>query len=164
MNKHMQKYPKRPHRFDDAIRAKAAELWAERNRNIADEEDLEEIRKYLLWADIRYDGFELGKMIEDFTSIEVDLELCNSLDEFGSIARYLAIDAEKEWEKINKIEPPYPIGTKVKFKYGEKEGTGVIRRVYHNLPATYCISSEMPKMVGTPLVRFEDVEAIEEES
>ena len=163
MNKHMQKYPKRPHCFDDAIRAKAAELWVRENNNVADEEGLEDIKNLLSQADPRHDGFELGKFIENDTTVEVDLELCNLLDDFGRIVRHLAEEAEKEWEKINKIEPPYPKGTKVKFKYGREEGVGVIHSVHTHLPATYWISHETRKILGKPLVRFEDVEAIEED-
>ena len=84
-------------------------------------------------------------------------------------------EKEAQWVKDNHIEPPFPVGAKVRLPSHYDEITGVINQIYEYEPARYCVltakQEEYNKQMeqqgkterqGGYLVKFEDVELVEE--
>ena len=84
-------------------------------------------------------------------------------------------EKEAQWVKDNHIEPPFPVGAKVRLPSHYDEITGVINQIYEYEPARYCVltakQEEYNKQMeqqgkterqGGYVVKFEDVELVEE--
>lgn len=163
MNKHMQKYPPRPV-INDNIRREAAKNWVQENIPHDDEEVKEALQELLVAnASLGDDGFELGKKVENETTITVDFQLCEALDNFSSCLLRVYRMAEKAWVENNHIEPPYPVGTHIYYSSGFSKQRGVITAVYEYAPAKYLIKDDDACEGTNFIISFEDVEAVREE-
>lgn len=75
------------------------------------------------------DGYDLAKMLDKWQGWDTDREDMETLDEVnGYVSEYLK-EAEKAWVEAWNIQPPYPIGTRIK--------EGVIAGIYEYSVATY---------------------------
>ena len=107
----------------------------------------------------------------DFTQ-----ELWDNIQHFGSFVRQKLKEKEQQWMKDNNIEPPFPVGAKVRLlSRPYSKTTGIINQIYEYEPARYCVltaeQEEYNKQMeqqgkterqGGYVVKFEDVELVEE--
>ncbi|OPX57052.1 hypothetical protein SAMN02745127_02088 [Oceanospirillum multiglobuliferum] len=75
------------------------------------------------------DGYELAKRLERECFWDVSRDDMELLDEMEGIIDDQHQAAEKEWFESNDIQPPFPIGTKIK--------EGIIKGIYEYRPAYY---------------------------
>lgn len=143
----MDQYPKRP-RATDAMRLEAATViearLGSRYQGIAT--DLATIDGE--WMD----GYEICKELESNFYYDGDLMLAQELDCYGSEIRKLREDAEKAWADEHNIQPPYPIGTRIR--------EGVITGVYSHGAAKYLVDYGKPG--SQRIISFEDATPVEE--
>ena len=104
------------------------------------------------------DGYELAKDLENYEGWSInaqDVEELDSIDFAISRAKTLA---RREWAKAWNIQPPHPVGAKVKTS----RGNGVIAGVCEHEGATYLIKEDSCKQEGRHmLIKFEDVVLVE---
>lgn len=107
----------------------------------------------------------------DFTQ-----ELWDNIQHFGSFVRQKFKEKEQQWVKDNNIEPPFPVGAKVRLlSHPYSKTVGIINKIYEYEPARYCVltaeQEEYNKQMeqqgkterqGGYVVKFEDVELVEE--
>lgn len=111
------------------------------------------------------DGYELAKTLERRCYWDCDLQMAEELDSFSGYAREEIDAAQKEWAERNKIQPPLPIGRRVKtIRHNE---VGTITGIYEHGVAQFLIAVEgdpdyAPPKNARRIVNFEDVQAIEE--
>lgn len=129
-------------------------------------EDIEsmaaDIAKHARFCD---DGYELAKNLDDREGWEINAHLVEYLDSHSfTLANYR--DAWlKQWLVDNKVEPPFPPGTRVKYCHGQKSGT--ITGIYEYRPACYLIKDDNDPDANTERCRravvwWDQVEPIEE--
>lgn len=110
---------------------------------------------------LHMDGYELAKKLDDRCYWDCNLMMADDLDCFSSMADEEIKTAQKEWAERNNVQPPHPIGTRVKTMRGE---IGVLDEVYSHGIAQYCV-----KMDGNTnktrrlIIAFEDVVPIASE-
>jgi hypothetical protein len=104
------------------------------------------------------DGYELAKDLENHEGWCIDAQDVEELDSIDSVIRSAKTAARKEWAKAWNIQPPHPVGVKVKTP----RGNGVIAGVYEHEGATYLIKEDRCKQEGRHiLIKFEDVALVE---
>jgi hypothetical protein len=105
------------------------------------------------------DGYELAKALEQYEGWDIDAQDVEVLDLIDlKVIRRAEVAARNEWAKAWNIQPPHPIGTKVKTPYNT---TGVIAGVYEHQGATYLVKEDGCKQDGRHiLIKFEDVELV----
>ena len=103
------------------------------------------------------DGYQLAKLLEDYEHWDPDFEMAEILEGFGYAAQKCLEAAEKKWALENNVQPPLPVGAKVKIKGGE---TGEITGVYEHGAAKFLVKIDGdPNAVKTNsrrIVNFED--------
>ena len=103
------------------------------------------------------DGYELAKNLDSYCGWSPDAEDVDQLDDIGMVISTAQKEARKDWAKAWNIQPPHPIGTKVK----SPRAKGVIAGVSEYMGATYLIKEDGCKQEGRHLlVKFEDVELV----
>lgn len=102
------------------------------------------------------DGFELAIELKNYF-VDVDRGDMYELDEMERLVSDALTKAEKEWFTANDIQPPYPIGTRVK--------EGVIEHIDTHRVAHYLVRKwETPPEVKSWLViKFENAVPAPEE-
>jgi len=109
------------------------------------------------------DGYELAKALDSHCHWDCNLMIAEALDNFASYADSEVVRAEKEWVTRCAIEPPYPLGTRVKLnRSGE---AGILDEVYTHGHAKYCVKIDGDPQAKAPtksrrIVNFEDVAPI----
>jgi hypothetical protein len=105
------------------------------------------------------DGYELAKALDDRCYWDCNLMMADDLDAFSSLADDRIKAAQREWADRNNVQPPYPIGTKVKNKRGE---VGVLDEVYSHGVAQYLVKMDDEKRpTCRSILFFEDVMPVE---
>ena len=100
------------------------------------------------------DGFELGKNLENNCGWHIVADDVEKLDYIDTAIRLAKSAARKEWAKAWNIQPPYPVGTRVKTS----KGAGVVAGLSKYEGATYLIKEDGCKQDGRfLLMKFEDV-------
>ncbi len=143
----MDQYPKRP-KVTDAMLLEAASVIEARlgPRYQGITADLATIDGE--WMD----GYEVCKELERDFYYEGDLMLAQELDCYGNEIRKLREAAEKTWAAEHNIQPPYPIGTRIR--------EGILVDVYKHGAAQYLVDYGKPD--SKKIVRFEDAHPVEE--
>lgn len=102
------------------------------------------------------DGFELAIELKNYF-VDVDRSDMDELDEMERLVSDALTKAEKEWFTANNIQPPYPIGTRVK--------EGVIEHIDEYRVGHYLVRKwETPPEVKSWLViKFENAVPAPEE-
>jgi hypothetical protein len=104
------------------------------------------------------DGYELAKDLENHEGWGIDAQDVEGLDSIDFAISRAKTVARKEWAKAWNIQPPHPVGAKVKTPRGK----GVIAGVYEHEGATYLIKEDGCKQEGRHmLIKFEDVVLVE---
>jgi hypothetical protein len=107
------------------------------------------------------DGYELAKDLENHEGWCINAQDVEELDSIDSVIRRIKTAARKEWAKAWNIQPPHPVGAKVKTPRGK----GVIAGVYEHEGATYLIKEDGCKQEGRHmLIKFEEVQPIDTET
>ena len=143
-------------------------VWAEEFRDGVYEALIEEFYLYDAPEDM------INTLIRDY-SWDFTHELWDNIQYFDFFVREKIKEKEEQWVKDNNIEPPFPVGARVRLPSHYKETTGVIDRIYEYEPARYCVLTakqvEYNKQMeqqgkterqGGYLVKFEDVELAED--
>ena len=102
------------------------------------------------------DGFELAIELKD-NYVDVDRSDMYELDEMERLVSEALTKAEKEWFAANDIQPPYPIGTRVKEGVIEHIDT---RRVAHYLVREW---KTPPELKSWLVIKFENAVPAPEE-
>jgi hypothetical protein len=103
----------------------------------------------------RMDGYELAKALERNAFWDIDVALVDDLDNMQSAVDQLLQEAEREWARINNIQPPLPIGSEIT--------RGVITAVSTHYPATYNVKERGCTQDGRfLLVKFEHAISIDQ--
>ncbi|MDW0357746.1 hypothetical protein Q8G38_00285 [Halomonas venusta] len=103
------------------------------------------------------DGFELAiKLNKNY--VDVDRSDMDKLDEMERLVSDALTKAEKEWFAAHNIQPPYPIGTRVK--------EGVIEHIDTHRVAHYLVRKwdTPPEVKSWRVIKFEDAVPAREES
>ena len=102
------------------------------------------------------DGFELAIELKD-NYVDVDRSDMYDLDEMEFLVSDALTKAEKEWFAANNIQPPYPIGTRVK--------EGVIEGISESRVAYYLVRKwdTPPEVKSWQVIKFEDAAPAPEE-
>lgn len=138
--------PPRPRANSDMVR-KAAELVAPKVRHISADEIVRQYRHPM-------DGYELAKELNHWESCDVSREDMETLDEVEWKVDELLDAAVKEWFETNDIQPPLPIGTRIK--------EGVITGIYEHGVATYKVKENgCTDDSRYLLIKFEKAVAVE---
>jgi hypothetical protein len=104
------------------------------------------------------DGYELAKDLENHEGWCINSQDVEELDSIDSVIRSAKTAARKDWAKAWNIQPPHPVGAKVKTS----RGNGVIAGVCEYEGATYLIKEDGCKQEGRHmLIKFEDVVLVE---
>ena len=136
---------KRPVVTDEMIRH-AAEIVAPKVQGNVD--DLADTYSHSM------DGYDLAKQLERECFWDVSRDQMEQLDEMECIVDDLYRSAEKAWFEDNDIQPPFPVGTKIK--------EGVIKGIYEYMPAYYQVKKYGCTDEGTHLlIKFEDAVPVE---
>jgi hypothetical protein len=107
------------------------------------------------------DGYELAKNLDNHCGWFIDAEVVDQLDNIDMVIRAAQREARKAWAKAWNIQPPHPVGTKVKSPHAK----GVIAGVCDYMGATYLIKEDGCTQEGRHLlVKFEDVTPVELEA
>ena len=96
------------------------------------------------------DGYQLAKLLErDYCWAEMCLQDADDLDGISSVVRTAEEDARKAWAVEWDIQPPLPVGTRIR--------QGVIVDVYVYMAARYMVKANGCTQDGRHLiVKFED--------
>lgn len=102
------------------------------------------------------DGFELAKELDKWAYWDTSRDEMEALDDMDYRVRALLKAEEERWFADNNIQPPLPIGSKVKC-HG---GTGVITEISNHAVAYYAVKPDGQDDASCGnrryLVRFED--------
>ena len=98
------------------------------------------------------DGYELARELDRYAGWDLTMPDVEELDCLSSIVSDLHRKAEKKWVEENDIQPPLPIGTRIK--------QGVIDSVCNHSAARYRVKENGCTETGRfLLIRFEDAVA-----
>jgi len=99
------------------------------------------------------DGYELAKELDRMYCWDITMSDVEELDGMNSIVGDLHREAEDRWFKDNNIQPPLPIGTRIK--------NGVIEGICQYSAARYLVKENGCTQKGRfLLIRFEDAVAV----
>lgn len=103
-------------------------------------------------------GYELARALDDHQCWSIDAQDVENLDCVDGVVRDALRQARKQWAREWNIQPPHPMGTRVKFTHG----TGVIAGVSAFDGAVYLVKRDGCTQEGRhSLVNFEDAIAPE---
>lgn len=98
------------------------------------------------------DGYELARELDRYASWDLTMPDVEELDCMSGIVSDLHRKAEKKWAEENDIQPPLPIGTRIK--------QGIIDGVCNHSAARYLVKENGCTEAGRfLLIRFEDAVA-----
>lgn len=104
------------------------------------------------------DGYELAKALDDHQCWTISQQDVQDLGGIDGAVRSAISQARKQWAQEWNIQPPHPVGTRVKFR----SGTGVIASVAEHDGAVYYVKKDGCTMDGWfNLVNFEDAIALD---
>lgn len=118
-----------------------------------DEESAKTIAQYYCHP---MDGYSLARELDHYAGWDFTMSEVEELDAMSSIIDQLQREAEKKWATENAIQPPLPIGTRIK--------QGIIHHVSEYNVARYCVKEDTCTQKGRYLlIKFEDAVAIDKD-
>lgn len=104
------------------------------------------------------DGYELAKVLDRWEYWDTSRDDADRLDSIVESVERRLREAEAAWEQAYNIQPPYPVGTKVKIpRHGVGEITGIASKHY---PACYLVKPEGQDDAATGerryIIKFEE--------
>lgn len=128
----MKKYPPRPAVTDDMKRAAATELV---NEQVWPDACIEDIVSEFTPG---MDGFDLAKNLDKWKGWSTSRSDMEALDDMETKVDELLRAAEKTWVSEYDVQPPLPIGTRVKHRHV----TGVITGICDHWSARYLVKED----------------------
>ncbi len=139
----MSEVPKRPTASKEIILAAAQIVATKINA------DAETIAQYFR---PHMDGYELAKELDKWASWDTTRDEMEDLDEVGHLVDEAVREAEKAWFAENDIQPPLPVGARIK--------EGLITGIYDYTPASYLVKTDdCTDDSRRRIIRFEDAVA-----
>lgn len=86
------------------------------------------------------DGYELAKELDKWACWDTSREDMEALDEVDWLVEKAVTDAEKAWVEEHNIQPPVPVGTRVRCDVRNEVGT--ITDIYEYRVASYLIKPD----------------------
>jgi hypothetical protein len=162
----MTQYPPRPTLTGDLLKS-AVQAFLDKNPGFVERLGSDSADDIASEYHLGMDGFELCKRLEKWCDWDIDREDMETLDGLDYFARQQLKEAEHRWMKHNNIQPPYPIGSRIKCT--QRGRTGVIDEVCEYSPGCYLvIPDERSEAEAKASVRwvceFEKVELVEQEA
>lgn len=93
-------------------------------------------------AQMRLDGYQIAKKLDDEKGWRCDFEIAEILNGFSSMMRGALEKLEAKWARDNAIEPPHPVGTRIAIRTGAGVEYGVIESLYSHGAARYAVAIE----------------------
>ncbi len=101
-------------------------------------------------------GYQLAKVMDDKHGWEISSYDVEQLDGLDSVIRHKLSAARKDWAAKWNIQPPYPVGTRLKLRLGKE---GVINSIYAHEGATYEVKEDgCTNGKRRILIKFEDAQ------
>ena len=115
------------------------------------------------YAGVNDDGYEIAKSLDDRAFWSCNFQIAETLDAYGSYLRDSLREAEKEWFAVAALEPPFPIGSRVKF--GGRDESGEITGIYEYGAGKFLVAVDGDADANTSrqsrrIVNFEDCRAL----
>lgn len=161
----MTQYPPRPTLTGDLLKS-AVRAFLDKNPDLVEKlcSDADDIASQY---HLGMDGFELCKRLEKWRGWDTDREDMETLDGLDYFARQQLEEAEHRWMKHNNIQPPYPIGSRIKCT--QRGRTGVIDEVDEHSPGCYLVIPDERSEAETKasmrwVCKFESVESFKQET
>lgn len=155
--------PKRPIILTDEMKQRAARQVAEALRKFGHIEESQiddSVRDIARVGYAHMDGYQLAKALDERCYWDCDMSMLDELDTWSSAAKLEIKAAQQKWVEDNKIEPPFPVGTRVIARWGGEDHTGTIDEVYAHGVAQYAVKvdndSDPTRRI---IVDFEDARA-----
>ena len=99
------------------------------------------------------DGYELAKRLERESYWDISRDEMETLDEVEMSVSAAQRKAEREWFESNDIQPPFPVGTRIR--------EGVITGIYDHMPAYYKVKEDgCTDPNRSRLIKYEDAESV----
>ena len=123
--------------------------------------DAETIAEYY---DHPMDGYQLAKELDRNAYWDLTMSDVEELDGMSSIVERLHSEAEKKWFAENNIQPPYPIGTRIRDRRWKDREVGCIDGIYQHGVAKYLMKPDGQDDEATGnrrlIIKFEDAEEV----
>ena len=129
--------PPAPKRTPELIKSTIREwiakhkLWPNRDAD----EVVDDIASCYLWG---MDGYELAKELDNDCGWSITTEDVDTLDAVGLVVGPALKEARKAWAEQHNIQPPLPIGTRIKLG----KGGGTIAGICEYTPAAYKVKED----------------------
>lgn len=110
------------------------------------------------------DGYELTKELERWCSWDVPRDMMEELDGMQYQVDKLLAAAEHKWFEENDIQPPHPIGTRIRDRRWKDGEVGCIDGIYEHGVAKYLMKPDGQDDEATGnqrlIIKFEDAELV----
>ena len=114
---------------------------------------------------ISSDGYELAKELEGREGWRnIDTDLVETLDSYSMYLHDKLEQAKRQWVEENNIQPPYPIGSRVRSLLQWNNITGTITGISQYHAACYVVKKDgtAPNDTTRRMIEYEAVELLEE--
>jgi len=94
------------------------------------------------------------------------MDLVETLDSYSTYLHHRLERAKKQWAEENNIQPPYPVGSRVRSLLQWNNITGTITGISQHHAACYEVKKDGSEPDGTTrrIIEFEAVELLEGET
>lgn len=110
------------------------------------------------------DGYELAKELERWCSWDVPRDMMEELDGMQHHVDRLLAAAERKWFEENDIQPPHPIGTRIRDRRWKEGEVGRIDEIYPHGVARYLVKpdgqDDEASGIRRLIIKFEDAEVV----
>ncbi|OFN62603.1 hypothetical protein [Eikenella sp. HMSC061C02] len=116
---------------------------------------------------ISSDGYELAKELDTRAGWEnIDMDLVETLDSYSMYLHHRLEREKKQWAAENNIQPPYPVGSRVRSLLQWNNITGTITGISQHHAACYEVKKDgtEPDDTTRRIIEFEAVELLEGET
>ena len=111
------------------------------------------------------DGYELAKELESRAGWDdIDMQMVEALDSYSTCLDHCLEKAKRQWAAENNIQPPYPVGSRVRSLLRWNNITGTITSISPHHAACYEVQADgtAPEDSTRRIIEYEAVELLEE--
>lgn len=111
------------------------------------------------------DGYELAKELENVAGWQnIDMQMVETLDSYSTYLHHSLEKAKRQWAAENNIQPPYPVGSRVRSLLRWNNITGTITGISPHHAACYEVQVDgtAPEDSTRRIIEYEAVELLEE--
>ncbi|WP_153707918.1 hypothetical protein [Eikenella corrodens] len=109
-------------------------------------------------------GYELAKELDTSAGWEnIDMDLVETLDSYSTYLHHNLEKAKRQWAAENNIQPPYPVGSRVRSLLRWNNITGTITGISQHHAACYEVQQDgaAPEDNTRRIIEYEAVELLE---